>query len=262
MNTLPQYRKGDPARFDFRVPDGLGHFVWPDPDDPELKVEFYDADGTLRFMATLNSSPALTEGDDYDETLNPEGGKFMAVEGMDLSAFALGAAEAWVYAKVDQVSVRPYPSVLAAFEVLAGTAAGPLYTTAELVREEVPGSWPEAITDEKILLAIADASRQIDAALATCYATPFPDIGDEPATPALLETICRKLAAIQCQKWMGRLNAADEQELNLAARAELENLIPGEEGAPRLRLPEYFGPVAVYQGEIFRGDEQNADERA
>ena len=76
MNTLPKYMKGDNGRFDFRVPDGLGHWVYPDWDDPNLKVEFYDSASALRATATVGGDPALTQGNDYDENDNPDGGNF------------------------------------------------------------------------------------------------------------------------------------------------------------------------------------------
>jgi hypothetical protein len=256
MNTLPKYMKGDNGRFDFRVPDGLGHWVYPDWDDPGLKVEFYDADNNLKATATVGGDLALTQGDDYDENNNPDGGKFVAVEGIDLADFALGVAEAWVYAKVSSVQVMPYPTVIAAFEVVASAAEGPLYTTVDRVKAEIPGSWPESVTDEMVMLAVADASRKIDAFLRTCYDTPFPDINDDPETPAVLETICRKLAAYQCLLWMGRVNAAGECNLKQIAMSELMRLAPSQGKTPMVRLPGYRGPVAAYRGDIARSDDQ------
>jgi hypothetical protein len=161
-------------------------------------------------------------------------------------------AEAWVYAKVDGAPALPYPSILAAFEVVAGITEGPLYTSVDRVRLEAPGTWPDSVTDEMITLAIADASRRMDAFLRTCYLTPFPDISDDPATPEVLETICRKLSVHQCLLWMGRLNASsgDEDDLQRTAMSELMYLVPALGKAPVIRLPNYTGPVSVYQGEI------------
>jgi len=255
MNTLPKYKKNYTGRFDFRVPDGLGHWVEPNWDDPGLKVEFYDADSTLRATATVGGEPALTSGDDYDAEANPEGGKFVAVEAIDLADFALGIAEAHVWAKVSGVEVSPYPTILAAFEVVADSAEGPLYTLVDRVRAEVPGTWPAAITDEMVTLAIADASRKIDAFLNTCYVTPFSDASAEPPTPPVVETICRKLAAYQGLEWMGRVNAAADENLKERALALLLRLIPSEGKAPLVRLSGYQGPVAVYRGSLSRDDD-------
>ncbi|HUT54615.1 MAG TPA: phage protein Gp36 family protein [bacterium] len=257
MNTLPRYMKGSRARFDFRVPDGLGHWVFPDWDDPDLKVEFRDSDGTLRATAVVGGELPLSQGNDYDESANPDGGPFVAVEGIDLTSFALGTAEAWVYARAGGAAVQPYPSILAAFEVVAGAAQGPLYTSVDRVRLDGPGTWPESVTDEMITMAIADASRKMDAFLRTCYATPFPDIGDEPATPEILESICRKLALNQCMLWMGRVNATAEEVDNIRqdAMSELMYLVPALGRSPIIRLPGYTGPVSVYRGELGRSDD-------
>jgi hypothetical protein len=259
MNTLPRYPKTGTGRFDFRVPDGFGRFVWPDWDDPALKVELYDADNILRVIAQVNGAPALTPGDDYEAQYHPEGGKFVAVEAIALSGFSLGVAEARVYAKVDGVEVFPYPTALSAFEVIEDTGAGPLYSTVARVRAEVPGTWPEAVTDAMVTLAIADASRRIDAFLAGCYCTPFPDAAAEPSTPPVLENICRNLAAYQCLTWMGRVNDVAEQDLHERAQSLLMRLIPADGRAPLIRLAGYDGPVAVYAGRLAPCDEEAGD---
>jgi len=259
MNILPKYVKGGTGRFDFRVPDGFGRYVWPDWDDPGLKVELYDADNVLRVTAGISGEPALTQGDDYDEQAKPDGGKFVAVEAIDLTEFALGLAEARVYAKVGGVEVFPYPTVLSAFEVIMDAGEGPLYATVARVRAEVPGTWPEAITDNLVTLAIADASRRIDAFLSGCYDPPFADAAAEPATPSVLENICRKLAAYQCLTWMGRVNGVAEENLLERAQSLLMRLIPAEGKAPLMRLAGYRGPVAVYAGRLDRGDEEAGD---
>jgi hypothetical protein len=254
MNSLPRYARSGRGRFDFRVPDGLGHFILPDWDDPELKVEFYDRDGVLRLTATVASLPGLGQGNDYDAEYCPDGGPFVAVEGIELAAFALGLAEAWVYARAEGSAVEPCPSVLEAFEVVADEAGGPFYTAVARVREEVPGDWPAAIDDARVARAIADASRKMDAFLASCYDVPFAEFGASPSTPAALETICRKLAARQCLEWMGRAGSALESSLSERAMSELMWLVPSEGKSPQVRLPGWRGPVAVYCGRLDRGD--------
>ncbi len=259
MSSIIRYAKSDPARFDFRVPDGLGDWVYPDWDDPDLCVEFYDSENTLRFTATTGSEPALVQGDDYDGDHNPEGGKFIEVSDLDVSEFALGVAEAHVYAKVSGIEVSPCPTVVTAFQVVADAPAGPCYTAVSAVKEEIPGTWPESITDEMVTRAIASASRRVDAYLFTAYQVPFPDWSDEPQTPALIELICRKLTAYQCLKWMGRANAADQAGIENKALEELERLAPKGNGAPQVRLEGYHGPLPCYQGTLRHGGSSRED---
>ncbi|MFO8056105.1 MAG: phage protein Gp36 family protein [bacterium] len=250
MNSLVRYAKSSKARFDFRVPDGHGHWVYPDWDDPGLKVEFYDSEGTLQFTATAGSDPALVQGDDYHEDYHPGGGKFVEVSGLDLAGFALGTANAHVYAKVSGTEVSPCPSIIAAFEVVADAPAGPCYAEVSAVKQEMPGAWPASVTDEMVARAIASASRRIDAYLETSYQVPFADINADPPAPALVELICRKLAAYQCLEWMGRANAADQAALENKALQELEKLAPKDGKVPTVRLAGYQGPLPFYQGKL------------
>ena len=256
MSSIPRYMKGDQGRFDFRVPDGIGRWAYPDWTDPGLKVEFYDAENTLRFTATTSSDPALVQGDDFDQDNNPDGGAFVAVEGIDLTDFALGLVEAKVYAEVDAVEVKPYPSVLTAFEVVADLAAGPLYTTVERVKAEIPGAWPDEVTDEMVTTAISDASRKIDAYLSTGYETPFADIAADPSTPSVLESTCRNIAACQCLEWMGKLNASPDFDVKQKILEGLLQMVIRQGQTPLVRLPGYRGPLAVYRGDLVRGDDQ------
>lgn len=246
MVTLPVYPRSGLGRFDFRVPDGLGNFVLPDWDDPDLRVEFYDADGALRFTATVDSSPALAAGDDYDPVGCPEGGVFVAVERIPLGDFAAGAAEARVYAKVESMPVLPWPTTLACFEVMDDEAEGPFYTTVARVRQEVPGEWPASVTEAMVRRAIGAAGRRIDAALTGQYDTPFADIDDVPPTPPVIESICRRLAAAQCLVWLGRAEVAPEPD----ATDELAALAGSDGRTPAMRLPGWNGPAALYQGEL------------
>ncbi len=78
----------------------------------------------------------------------------MAVENIDTSSFSVGTVQASVYAKVDGAEVLPRPTNISAFEVISAAASGPLYTTLENVTKEVPGKWPESITDEMVIRAI------------------------------------------------------------------------------------------------------------
>lgn len=249
MSFLPQYRAGDPGRFDFRVPDNLGNYLYPDWDDPELRVEFWDAQGNMQFCAAVDSDPALTQRQDTE-------GAYVSVDGIELTSFALGNVEARIYCRVNGAEVQPYPTCLIAFEVIPAGAPGPLYTTAERVRAELPGDLPDALSDEVLIGFIADQSRRIDAYLQTCYAVPFSGIGEDPPTPAVIERICRRLAVAEGLRFLGR----DEQPESPAAGAdsawaELSALLPQERRSPRLRLPGYRGPRAVYPGRLIRDDE-------
>ena len=254
MSTLPKYTRDEMARFDFRVPDGLGNWVYPDWDDPDLKVEFYDGADTLRVTAAPNGSPALQQGNDFHETGFPDGGPFIYVEGIPLQEFEPGLCEALVYAKVSGVEVAPWPTALSAFEVVAYTVSGKLYTTADRVRAEAPGEWPGSITDEMIMTAVADASRKVDSYLSTCYQTPFTGINQGEGPPERVEAITRKLAANQCLVWMGRANAALEQGLEKEALSELEKMVSANGKAPKVRMEGYAGPTAAYQGSLERKD--------
>lgn len=260
MSALPRYARSWPGRFDFRVPDGAGNFEYPDWDDPDLKVEFIDAGGTVRATALVGGELALVQGDDYDASANPDGGKYVAAEGIDLAGFALGVAEARIYARVGDVDVEPYPTPVAAFEVVEDAGEGPLYSSVSMVRQEAPGQWPDTVTDAMVTLAIADASRAIDAYLGAYYDTPFPDAGDSPPAPAPIENVCRKLAAHQCLVWMGRLNEANDQRLRDGAMSMLMFLAPSRGKTPVMRLDGYKPPLAVYQGGISRSDDYAAGE--
>ena len=118
MKSLDRYTVKEEAKFEFRVPDGFGNWCYPDWNEKH-RAEFYDFNGALRFTATPTSDPALTQGDDYDQTNNSEGGAYVSVEGIDLTDFALGVCKAKVYAEVGGVAVLPYPTVMTAFEVVA-----------------------------------------------------------------------------------------------------------------------------------------------
>jgi hypothetical protein len=251
--ALPQYQQNEPGRFDFRVPDDLGNYLYPDWSDPDLKVEFRDSAGTLRFTATVASSPALTQGQDSQ-------GYFVSVDGLDLTGFALGNVEARIYGEVAGVQVQPYPSQLMAFAVIPAQGLDPLYTTTLRVQAELPGDLPAELSPTVIAGFIADQSRRIDAFLRTCYQVPFPGLGDNPPTPALIERICRRLAAADCLRFLGRtVRESEPPALAAEALLDLEALLPGDRAAPRLRLPEYLGPLPVYPGELFRGDDGAGD---
>ncbi|OGP58262.1 MAG: hypothetical protein A2V67_20495 [Deltaproteobacteria bacterium RBG_13_61_14] len=251
--ALPQYQPNQPGRFDFRVPDNLGNYLYPDWDDPGLKVEFRDSTGTLRFTATTSSSPALSQEQDSE-------GYYVTVEGMDLTSFALGNAEASIYCQVNGEEVMPYPTILVAFQVIPALGPDPLYSTTDRVLEELPGDLPAELSTSVVAGFIADQSRRIDAYLRTCYAVPFPGIGDNPPTPALIERICRRLAAADCLRFLGRsVREGQPATWDTEALAELESLVPRDRQAPRLRLPGYLGPAPVYQGELSRDDQSPGD---
>ena len=245
--ALPQYQQNEPGRFDFRVPDNMGNYLYPDWDDPALKVEFRDSTGVLRFTAATASSPALSQGEDSE-------GDYVFVEGIDLSAFALGNVEARIYCRVAAAEVIPYPTRMVVFEVIPAQGLDPLYTTTERVQAELPGDLPVELSTAVIASFIADQSRRIDAFLRAFYPVPFPGIGDNPPAPALIERICRRLAAADCLRFLGRTGREEEPAgLEALALADLEALTPRERSVPRLRLPGYAGPVPVYQGDLSRG---------
>ena len=254
MITLPAFPRSGLGRFDFRVPDGLGNFVLPDWEDPDLRVEFRDRTGVLRFTATVASDPALVAADDYNLVTCPEGGPFVAVDGVVLADFADGTAEARVYARVGEAPVLPWPTVLPCFTVVDDEAEGPFYSSVARVRQEIPGDWPAAVTDAMVRRAIADAGRRIDAFLAEHYDTPFADIDAAPSTPPPIEAVCRRLAAEQCLVWLGRAEAAPDATPDERVAGLLAALTSVDGRPPRARLPGWRGPVGLYQGNLERGD--------
>jgi len=248
MSLLPRYYQQDYARFDFRIHDALGGYVAPDWDDENLKVEFYDSGGELRFTATTTSNPALSQGEDYE-------GIFIYVDGIALSDFSLGVASAKIYCQVQGAEVFPYPTVIEAFEVVEGVGEEPVYTTISRVRAELPGSAPSELTDSIIQQYIYDASRKIDAYLYGYYSLPFAGIEENPSTPALIEQICRKLALNDCLVFLGMLNQIElKPVLEERAIRQLEELRAG-----RVRLSGYQSLLPVYQGQISSDLENQPD---
>lgn len=248
MSVLCKYAQGDKARFDFRIADGLGNFVEPDWEDPGLKVEFWDAKGTMRFQAGKTSSPPLTLASDRY-------GPFVAIEGIELADFSLGVASARIFCKVSGNAVLPQPTIIEAFEVVAGTGLEPAYTNITRVRNELPLDVPSQLSDAAVSQFIHDASRKIDAALHGYYELPFPGIEENPCTPALIERLARKLALADCLAFLGVLNQAEfKSQFEEQALSELERLRKGE-----LRLSGNHPPLSVYQGDIFQDEPDQAD---
>ncbi len=251
--ALPKYQQNESGRFDFRVPDGLGNYVYLDWDDPDLKVEFRDSGDTLRLTATTSSTPALSKGSD-------DLGNYHYVEGIDLSTFALGNVEARIYGEVNAAQVEPYPTIMVAFEVISSLGQEPLYTSADRVKDELPDDLPDELTDNHITRYIADQSRRIDAYLGTCYPVPFPGIGDSPATPELIEQVCRKFTLHECLLFLARDNrVTEESPFAKEALSNLEKMIPLNGKAPLIRLDGYYGPAPVYSSEIARQDYPDED---
>jgi len=248
MTILCRYAQGDKARFDFRISDGMGNLVEPDWDDPNLRVEIFDSAGTLRATATKNGSPSLAASADSH-------GKFLYTEEIGLNDFSLGVAAAKIYCRVSAAEVLPYPTVLEAFEVVAGTGSEPSYTTVDRVRSELPPDLPSQLNDAAIERYIQDAGRRIDAFLYGYYQVPLPGIEENPKTPALIERLARKLAVADCLVFLGIVNQSElKSSIEEQALQELDRLRKGE-----LRLLGCNPPVSVYQGEIFQGESGQTD---
>lgn len=248
MSILCKYVQGDKARFDFRICDGLGNYVEPDWDDPDLRVEFYDSAHNLKFTATRSSSPPLALAEDGK-------GKFLYAEGIDLGDFALGVCSANISCTVLGAGVLPYPTVMEAFLVVTGTGAEPEYTTVTQVRNELPLAIPGQLTDSLVEQFIYDASRRIDAALYDYYSVPFPGIEQNPRTPALIERLARKLAVAECLVFLGMLNQTElKSTIEEQALSELLRIQKGE-----LCLPGHNPPLAVYQGGIYQEESEPGD---
>jgi len=241
--SLARYFQDDKARFDFRIWDGMGSYLEPDWQDENLRVEFYDSENTLRFTATVQSTPRLSSALD-------EEGKFVYVDGILLEEFSLGLCSAKIYCLVNGAEVFPYPTVVEAFQVVSGTGIEPVYSLVSKVRTELPSNIPAELTDFIIEQYIYDASRRIDFFLYGYYSVPFPGIEQSPATPALIERICRKLALADSLVFLGMVNQAElNSSLEEQALAELERLRKGE-----IRLSGYHPPSSVYLGKIYQED--------
>jgi len=244
MSALPKYRQGDPARFDFRISNGLGSFLEPDWDDPDLRVEFYDSQGVLRFTAAKTSDPALASASDSQ-------GVYLYVEGIHLENFSVGICDAHLYCQVNNDQVLPYPTVIEAFQVILDTGSEPVYTTAAKVKNELPAELPGQLTDQILEQYIYDASRKIDAVLAGLYSIPFPGIEQNPKTPALIERLCRKLAVSDSLIFLGTLNQMELKPLlEERAMTELDRLRKGE-----LMIAGYQPTLSVYQGRLLQEEE-------
>lgn len=241
MSVIPNYSQGSQARFDFRISNGLGSFCEPDWDDPDLRVEFFDSAGGLKFSATKTSNPPLEKADDRE-------GIFLFIEGISLQNFSPGVADAHIYCRLNGEEVLPYPTIMEAFQVILGSGSEPVYSSAEKVRAELPAELPAELTDGVIEQYIYDASRRIDAVAISSYKVPFPGIEENPGTPALIERLCRKLAVIDCLIFLGTLN---EMNINLPLEErvmrELMELKRGE-----LRIAGYEASLSFYQGSIYQ----------
>jgi len=94
-----------------RYRNAAGVIVLPDL-DANLYWEFRDSAGVLQFTATTISTPAITAGVDAE-------GAFVYVDGIDLTAYAIGIVEMRAYANVAAVPVVPSPELAYPFELVA-----------------------------------------------------------------------------------------------------------------------------------------------
>ena len=102
--------KSDYGSYKRRYFNSLYSAILPDL-DASLIWEFRDSAGTLRFTATLTSTPALVASSDI-------GGPFIELNGMTLSAYASGIVDVACYANVGGVPITPSPELATAFEVV------------------------------------------------------------------------------------------------------------------------------------------------
>jgi len=114
---------------------------------------------------------------------------------------------------------------------------GNKYTTSTKVKEEIPGSLPESLTDAKIEGYIEDASRYIDARLPN-YAG-FSDIGSSPSTPRIIEKITRYLSVHDCLVFMGEMRGdpTTGSEMRNLAENLLDDLYPKDGTSSRAMIP-------------------------
>jgi uncharacterized phiE125 gp8 family phage protein len=104
---MDKYTQDDVAIYTRQYVDGNNNITLPDM-DANLRWEFRDSGGVLRFTATTTSTPAIVAGTDA-----------VSVTGIPLTAFALGVVQVSCYANVGGLSVFPSPELAYAFEVVA-----------------------------------------------------------------------------------------------------------------------------------------------
>jgi len=109
---IPRIVQTDYGYYALKYLDGEGNVILPDL-DTSLYWEFYDATDTLKFTATLLSTPAITQDSDSE-------GAFLKVTGIDLASWALGIVYAKCFAKKDTDDIQPAPMLANAFEIIAG----------------------------------------------------------------------------------------------------------------------------------------------
>lgn len=101
MRTPAQFSRRDSGYYDVRFADPSGQGIEVDPD---LRIEFRDSTGTLRFIATTTSTPPIQMGTD---TMGP----FYFVVGLDLTNWAYGAVRAESFATVNGTPFSRYPLI-------------------------------------------------------------------------------------------------------------------------------------------------------
>lgn len=118
MSTIPVfYREDNNAYFDFEVNAGASFPDW----DSSLSVLFYDSLGVLKLTATTSTLHQATDGD---------GKKYVYIDGINTSTWALGIVEVRVYAKVLGVNIEEYPTIVDGF-LLRSTSATPYVVVGE-----------------------------------------------------------------------------------------------------------------------------------
>lgn len=108
--SLPKIQQSDLGYYALRFLDGGGGVILPDL-DPSLKWEFRDSGSTLRFTATLLSTPPIIQ--DIDGI-----GDFFKVSGMDLTNYTIGIVQVSAFANVGGSPIQPDPLLALAFEVV------------------------------------------------------------------------------------------------------------------------------------------------
>ena len=105
----------------------------------------------------------------------------------------------------------------------------PIYTTKENLKAELPSGEPDGYNETqwntKLNEIIAQKSQQVDDSVGGNYAfsygdsdQKFPDITDDPCTPATIEKCCRYLACSDALGYFSGIYNADDNALRLRRR--------------------------------------------
>jgi hypothetical protein len=246
---VKNYSADDFGFYAFRYKNLLQVVVAPDL-DANLYWEFRDYAGVLRFTATTTSDPALTVGSDAQ-------GDYVYVQGIPLTAFALGLAEVRLYGNVGGVPTIPLPIYKTAFLVSEGYSG----YAASLAQVRAIANLPADFDSTAIAVFLPAARRRlkswvgVDAYLDALLPTPV----DADRADAVAEAEAHLCVAEGLPTWSRRLGSAgnllsgrdgDKNSWALKAGNDVQLEVKGHLAAAERAVDAWYGnvtpkPVAV-----------------